>query len=631
MSDKFSEINLQVRKAEVSLFIGSGFSLKAGGPSAAHLVNSLARRFPKGYKKGLKYLPLDDITKEYVKYCHGDKKPLIDFLDKKMSFKRTDLSDHRTLAQIPHFKHIFTTNYDTLLEDSYSDVRVVKCNADCTKTEKAVNVYKIHGDLSCPEQIVITRDDYDELLTTGRNKLVWNRVIDAFAGTDVLFIGYSLDDTNVQILLDKVSEALGEERRRVYLIAPNLPEEKVYELSSRDVTYIDAYAREFLDSLTNELKDNVYFDLLSDNVPSDIAISFLEKYRIKTIIEYDKEKMVVKSVTPADATVPQTVQFTTTVQPDFFKDPASFDFEALASWSEVLKRPTVKLEKDSIISFEGRINGVRVMRTEQIGTVEIGPPTIKEGQLDVIAPESGFIEKVNYETYRSGNKYVVRMDSPLCVFKLIWEVVEGVLTDCSVKTFYKEDYGQYEKAVSWTNFFIAFFSGKQVLFGEGIGGRINPIQYQNLVSQFKKSLEYYNCVHKIEILRKKTFEKHEKYEEGKEEVALMVMHMLAGDSYEEKLNMAGRITFEANPDATLPTQAKDDTAAEYFAMRMSQTTEGDVVLNGVNFGRITQWKDLVKGHIDKVFVKDGKQMASIAPDADHWVIRYVKADNELNP
>ena len=51
-------------------------------------------------------------------------------------------------------------------------------------------------------------------------------------------------------------------------------------------------------------------------------------------------------------------------------------------------------------------------------------------------------------------------------------------------------------------------------------------------------------------------------------------------------------------------------------------------MNGANFGRITKLKDLTKGHIERVYEKDGKRMASIAPDEDHWVVRYVKAENE---
>ena len=272
---------------------------------------------------------------------------------------------------------------------------------------------------------------------------------------------------------------------------------------------------------------------------------------------------------------------------------------------------------------------MKVMGTEEIGTVEVGPSTLKEGQLDVIASEIGFIERVDYKTYRSGNNLVLSMDTPLCVLELIWLIVDDVLTDCVIKTIYKDDYGQYERAVSWTNFFIALFSGNDVHFGEIIGGRINPGQYLGLVAQFRKSLEYYDNIRKIEILRGKLFDKHEKYEEGKEELSLLVLHLLAGDSFEEKLNMAGRIEFVANPGVTIPSQIEDGVTKVFFAIRIAQTTEEDVVLNGVNFGRITVWKDLTKGHIEEVYTKNGKQMASLAPDDDHWVVRYVKAEEEL--
>ena len=147
-SGKFEEINYLVRSAEVSLFIGSGLSLKAGAPSVSNLVNSLARLFPKGYKKGLRYLPLDDIASEYVKHCQGNRAPLTEFLRKKMNFRRKDLSDPQELSRIPHFRNIFTTNYDTLLEDCYpsTETKIVRCNADCSLSDKPVNIYKVHGD-----------------------------------------------------------------------------------------------------------------------------------------------------------------------------------------------------------------------------------------------------------------------------------------------------------------------------------------------------------------------------------------------------------------------------------------------------------------------------------------------------
>lgn len=629
-SGKFEEINYLIRSAEVSLFIGSGLSLKAGAPSASNLVNSLARLFPKGYKKGLRYLPLDDIASEYVKQCQGNRAPLTEFLRKKMNFRRKNLSDHQELSRIPHFRNIFTTNYDTLLEDCYpsTETKIVRCNADCSLSDKPVNIYKVHGDLMCPEQIVITRQDYDELLSSKRNEMVWNRVIDAFASTDIVFLGYGLNDSNVQILLKHVTEALGDNRRKVFLIAPGLTEEKVAELTLYDVKYVDAYAEEFLTSLTKDLKDNVFSDFVSGKVPKDIALRFFDCYRIKSAIEYSDGRMVVKSIDPADETVPQTIHFTAKGEPVYFKDPSSFDFESLAERSETLKVPTVKVNKDSIVSFERRINGVKVMGTDGIGTVEIGPATIAEGKIDVVAPEMGFIENVDYKTYKSSNNLVLSLDTPLCILDFIWEFVDGKFINCSIKTRYKDDYGQYEKAVSWTKFFMALFGGQEIQLGEQVKGRINPALYPGFVKKFRKSLDYYENVKMIEVQRKKVFSRHDKYEEGAEEVSNMVLHLLLEDSVEEQLNMKGRIEFVANPGVEILNASGGNSTVDYFAIRLSQTTEHDVELNGVFFGKITKLKDLTKGHIERVYTKEGKRMAAIAPDEDHWVVRYVKEWNE---
>lgn len=630
-SDKFVEINQLVRKAEVSLFVGSGFSLKAEAPSASNLVHSLATRFPKGYHKGLRFQPLDDISSEYVKICHGDREPLLSFLKKKMDFRRKNLSDHRALARIPHFRHIFTTNYDTLLEDSYpaSELKIVRCNADCSLSDRSVNIYKIHGDFKCPEQIVITRRDYDELLSSKKNEMVWNRVIEAFATTDILFLGYSLNDSNVRAILEHVTEILGDKRRRVFLIAPQLTDENISELASLSVAYIDAVAEEFLSSLTEALKDNVYFDFVSGNVSKDVALRFFDLYKITTVFEYSDGKLVVKSINPSDRTVQQNIHFTLKEQSDFLKDPTKFDFNSLVKRSKMLSVPCVQIDKNNIVSFERRINGVKVMGTEDLGILSFGPTTLFEGKMNVVAPRMGIIEVVPYKTYRSGEKLVLQLDTPLCDLLLIWELNENLSTNCVIQAIYKEDYGQYEKAISWTKIFMAIFGGDEVQFGESLNVHVNPAHYPGFVDKFRKSLDYYTNVYKIEVIRKMVFSRHDKYEEGAEDLSNIVLHLLAKDSYEEELNTKGKIEFVANPGISIPSLSSSGAPIEFFALRISETTENDIELNGVNFGRVTKLKDIPKGHIEKVYEKNGQTMATIVPDDDHWVVRYVEAENVI--
>lgn len=49
----FKELIERVRKEEVTLFIGSGFSLKAGGPTSSVLVESILSHMKEYEKNGL--------------------------------------------------------------------------------------------------------------------------------------------------------------------------------------------------------------------------------------------------------------------------------------------------------------------------------------------------------------------------------------------------------------------------------------------------------------------------------------------------------------------------------------------------------------------------------------------------
>lgn len=619
---KFDEVLSLVRHCSVSLFIGSGFSLKAGGPSSDSLKKAIAREFPKGYKRGLSSMPLDDVAQEFVRYCRNDRSALLKVLEKQFSFKKKDLSDHQALARIPHFSRIFTTNYDTLLEDTYGErMNVVRCSEDCVKDLKEVNLYKIHGDLACPDQLVITRNDYDDLLSTEKNQAVWNKVFDAFVSSDVLFIGYSLDDTNVQRVLKAVLDAVGAKRRRVFLIAPHLSTVKIDELSRWDVEYIDAYAEEFLSELTATLKNAIYKDLANGTVPVGIASRFLNFYQISAEIEYSGGKAVVKRLRPSAPSVPQTIHISVPAGDNSAKSP--FDFSESGGH---IKGPHMSFTHDTVRSFEHRINGVRVMGTDEFGRLEVGPPA-QEGTVDVIVDDIGFLDRVPYRMYRSDNQVIISLDTPLCVLEVSYAFAGGKRVECLLRTEYKEDYGSYVLAKVWTKSLVSLFSGSEMRIGHILSLRMNSSQFEGLVSLLHKSDQYYEDVHQIELLRRESFIKHGKYDEDLAEVAMMVRYMLSNCSFEEKLNRDGRIEVELDQDI-------EDTSLlnEMFDsddIRMTQTTDEDVVLNGVNFGRITMLKALPKAHIDKRYKKGGKSYISIAPDSDFWIVKYTPADENI--
>lgn len=623
---RFDEIIPLVRQGSVSLFIGAGFSLKAGAPKVDSLKRALMRTLPSGYKKGIMSMPLDDVAQEVVKYYRRDRTKLLSVLERKLAFPRKDLTDHKALSMIPHFKRLFTTNYDTLLEEAYGEdrINVVSCDEECANHEKDVNLYKIHGDLKHPNQLVITREDYDDTISTDKNQLIWNKVYDAFAGTDVVFVGYSFEDTNVQRVLNKVFKYVGDNRRKVFLIAPGFSDVKIDELRHQGVVYIDALAEDFLKEVTDALKDNVYKDLTSGIVSQDIAVRFFELYHLSPVIECHDGKIKIKSIRPTETSIPQTMHLSVPAEIGETNNPLDFDFENQGRQNTGLKGPSICYEGQMIRDFEFRINGIKVMGTDEIGKVLIGPAALKEGTADLIVKEIGFLENVPYRCYRSNDRLVFSFDTALCELRFSWAIVDGCMQDMMLKTRFKDDYGQYDQAKRWTDFLVALFEGKELEVVGLFKACLNPNLYNGFANQFKNTLTYYDNVRIIEFLQGKTFEKHKKYEDGAIELSTTILHLMSGDSFNEPLDRNRMIEFVVDPVAAVDLQV----STIYADIQASRTSESDLILNDENFGRVTVVKVLPKAHIDRIYETDGKTIVSIAPDVDYWVVRYIPAKVE---
>lgn len=169
MANEVERLIRYIRKEDVVFFIGSGFSIKAGAPSVWKLIETLNKVVNTDLTKEASST-LRSITETFVEK-YGDRQELLTILKDLFSFKPKDTSDQQMLVRIPHIHTIFTTNYDTLLEDTYpkEDREVITSNTGCAFTSNVpVHIYKVHGDINTlndPDRIVITDSDYKEYFT----------------------------------------------------------------------------------------------------------------------------------------------------------------------------------------------------------------------------------------------------------------------------------------------------------------------------------------------------------------------------------------------------------------------------------------------------------------------------------
>jgi len=133
---------------------------------------------------------------------------------------------HEILARLP-IDTVWTTNYDQLLEKAYEaagrrvEVKLSIENLAQARKGRDVTIYKMHGCVTQPHEAVLTKQDY-EIYDIGR-QLFTDSLKGDFIEKTLLFIGFSFSDPNVERILSKVREQLGQNRRDHYWITRRPP------------------------------------------------------------------------------------------------------------------------------------------------------------------------------------------------------------------------------------------------------------------------------------------------------------------------------------------------------------------------------------------------------------------------
>lgn len=105
---------------------------------------------------------------------------------------------------------IITTNWDGLLENLFSDYKPYIGQEELIFSDlyNIGEIYKIHGCVSDPNSLVLTGSDYENF--EERNYYLAAKLLTIFIENPIIFIGYSLDDKNIQNILTSIVKCLNE-------------------------------------------------------------------------------------------------------------------------------------------------------------------------------------------------------------------------------------------------------------------------------------------------------------------------------------------------------------------------------------------------------------------------------------
>lgn len=212
------KVTQSLNNNELALFVAAGISASAGYPSWFRLLEPCAKEL------GLK-LETDTnlyMVAQYYVNTYG-KNELIHIFEREINRINRN-SNYLNAVLDLNFREIWTTNYDTAVEDNLKRrniiPKVIHNDADLNKfTDGGVHLYKMNGDITNPEKMIISKDDLDHYHSTHELMLTFLRR--ELASKSFLFLGYSFTDTLILDALSSIKSCLGDSSNIHYTIMKN--------------------------------------------------------------------------------------------------------------------------------------------------------------------------------------------------------------------------------------------------------------------------------------------------------------------------------------------------------------------------------------------------------------------------
>ncbi|WP_375162025.1 SIR2 family protein [Bradyrhizobium sp. RDT46] len=208
-----------IRRRRAILFVGAGISMAVGLPSWQSLIDHLRddlgldRDVIDGMHGGYQMLA------EYYRLKRGGIGPLRSWLDRNWRVDPERIADsklHRLIVDLD-FPVIYTTNYDRNLESAFEVLerpyaKISNAKEIAGARSGVTHIIKYHGDFDDDASLVLTETDF-------LNRLAFDSPLDIrfradALGSPLLFIGYSMSDPNIRLLLHRIWQTWDESGHR---------------------------------------------------------------------------------------------------------------------------------------------------------------------------------------------------------------------------------------------------------------------------------------------------------------------------------------------------------------------------------------------------------------------------------
>ena len=228
-----------IKDGRAILFVGAGVSMAVGLPSWRQLIEHMGQELGVDEEEFVLSDRSYQTLAEYYRLQRGSIGPLRSWMDRNWHVREDKVREsklHDMIVEL-NFPILYTTNYDSNLEVAFrlhgrEFIKVANARDIAMIREGVPQIVKYHGDFDDDRSLVLAESDYFERLNFD-SPLDIKFHADAL-GRTLLFIGYSMSDLNIRLLLYRLWQTWrrsGSERERpqsyVFMSKPNPVQEAV--------------------------------------------------------------------------------------------------------------------------------------------------------------------------------------------------------------------------------------------------------------------------------------------------------------------------------------------------------------------------------------------------------------------
>jgi hypothetical protein len=219
--DYIKEINEASKNGKLTFFIGAGVSKLSKYPDWKELTNEFSKRLGMVTKDESSNYTNEEylaIPQKYYYYIGKNEEEYYKLIKEQLD-KDVEPNEVHDLILILKPASIITTNFDNLIEKSVSRqglfYDVISSDLAVSEAKGSKFILKVHGDLET-KNIVLKEEDY--LNYSNNFKLIETLLKSIFSTNVIVFIGYTLGDYNIKLILNWVRNLQGEGFKTPYFI-----------------------------------------------------------------------------------------------------------------------------------------------------------------------------------------------------------------------------------------------------------------------------------------------------------------------------------------------------------------------------------------------------------------------------